>query len=71
MTRNVEGDKSKALAEAGAMLVQADMNDLDSLKKAVQGADFIFRRHGFPDSPIRRSRDGTRSQPLEGRRVDY
>jgi hypothetical protein len=38
----VERDKSKALAEAGATLVQADMSDLDSLKKAVQGADFIF-----------------------------
>lgn len=47
MTRNVEGDKSKALAEAGAMLVQADMNDLDSLKKAVQAADFIFGATDF------------------------
>jgi uncharacterized protein YbjT (DUF2867 family) len=42
VTRNVEAQKSKALAKAGAILVKADMNDLGSLKKAVQGADFIF-----------------------------
>lgn len=38
----MESAKSKALAKAGAALVHADMNDLNSLKKAVQGADFIF-----------------------------
>jgi len=42
VTRNVDSDKSRALAEAGANLVQSDMNDLDSLKEAVRGADFIF-----------------------------
>jgi uncharacterized protein YbjT (DUF2867 family) len=42
VTRNKESDKAKNLAEAGAKLIQADMDDLDSLKEAVKGAHFIF-----------------------------
>ncbi|TKA78401.1 hypothetical protein B0A49_02345 [Cryomyces minteri] len=42
VTRNPESDKSKKLAEAGLTLVQADMNNLASLKKAVKGAHYIF-----------------------------
>ena len=42
VTRNKTSDKAKALAAAGAELVQADMNDLESLKFAVEGASVIF-----------------------------
>lgn len=42
VTRNKESEKTKKLAEAGAKLIQADMEDLDALKKAVKGAHFIF-----------------------------
>ncbi|CZR68135.1 uncharacterized protein PAC_18034 [Phialocephala subalpina] len=42
VTRNKGSDKAKKLAEAGAKLVEADMNDLVPLKKAVKGANVIF-----------------------------
>jgi uncharacterized protein YbjT (DUF2867 family) len=38
LTRDVRSDKSKALAKAGAEIVAADLNDLDSIKKAFDGA---------------------------------
>ena len=42
LTRNVESDKAKALAEQGAEVVQADLDDVDSLKKAFAGADAAY-----------------------------
>ncbi len=36
VTRDKNSDKEKKLAEAGAKLVQADVNDLESLKRAVK-----------------------------------
>lgn len=38
ITRDVNSDKAKALAEAGAEVVAADADDLESLKKAFHGA---------------------------------
>ena len=38
LTRDVNSDKSKALAAAGAEVVAADVDDVESLKKAFKGA---------------------------------
>ena len=38
LTRNVNSDKAKELAELGAEVVAADVDNLESLKKAFQGA---------------------------------
>jgi uncharacterized protein YbjT (DUF2867 family) len=42
ITRNVDSDKAKALAEAGAEVVTADLDDVKSLKKAFEGAHGVF-----------------------------
>jgi uncharacterized protein YbjT (DUF2867 family) len=38
VTRTADSDKAKALAKAGAEIVQADIDDTDSLKRALEGA---------------------------------
>jgi len=42
LTRNVNSDKAKELAKAGAQVVAADLDDLDSLKRAFAGAHGAF-----------------------------
>ena len=42
LTRNVKSDKAKALAELGADLVEADLDDIESLKRALDGAYGTF-----------------------------
>jgi len=42
ITRDVNSDKAKALAEAGAEVVAADLDDVKSLKKAFEGAHGAF-----------------------------
>ncbi len=42
ITRNVNSEKAKALAKAGAEVVAADVDNADSLKKAFQGAYGAF-----------------------------
>ena len=42
ITRKVDSDKAKALADAGAEVVAADLDDLKSLKQAFQGAHGAF-----------------------------
>lgn len=42
ITRNTAGDKAKALAGAGAELVSADLDDVQSLTKAFKGAHGAF-----------------------------
>ena len=42
ITRNVNSDKAKALANMGAEVVAADLDNLDSLKKAFSGAYGVF-----------------------------
>ena len=42
ITRNVNSDKAKALADAGAEVVAADLDDVKSLRKAFEGAHGAF-----------------------------
>jgi len=42
ITRKTDGDKAKALAARGAEVVKADLDDVESLKKAFAGADAVF-----------------------------
>ena len=42
ITRDPSKDKAKALAAAGAEVVQADLDDVESLKKAFAGAHGVF-----------------------------
>jgi len=42
LTRSTQGDKAKALAEMGVDVVQADLDDLESLKRAFAGAYGVF-----------------------------
>src|SRR5215470_13072098 len=42
ITRKPEKDQSKALAAKGAQVVKADLDDVESLKKAFAGADAVF-----------------------------
>ena len=42
ITRNANSEKAKALAEAGAEVVTADLDDVGSLKQAFQGAHGAF-----------------------------
>lgn len=42
ITRNVNSDKAKALADAGAEVVAADLDDVKSLKQAFEGAHGAF-----------------------------
>jgi uncharacterized protein YbjT (DUF2867 family) len=47
LTRNVDSDKAKALAEKGAEVVAADIDDYESLKKAFTGAYGVFAVTNF------------------------
>jgi uncharacterized protein YbjT (DUF2867 family) len=42
ITRHADSDKAKALAKAGAEVVQADLDDAESLKRAFAGAYGVF-----------------------------
>ncbi len=42
ITRNVESDKAVALADAGAEVVAADLDDVASLERAFEGAHGVF-----------------------------
>ena len=42
LTRNVGSDKAKALAQAGAEVVAADVDDVESLERAFAGAHGVF-----------------------------
>ena len=47
ITRDTNKDKAKALAAAGAEVVSADLDDVDSLKKAFAGAHAVFAVTNF------------------------
>jgi uncharacterized protein YbjT (DUF2867 family) len=54
LTRNLKSDKAKALADAGAEMVEANVDDLDSVKQAFAGAYgaycvTFFWEHFSPD----------------------
>src|SRR5216110_1914935 len=42
ITRKIDGDKAKALAGRGAQVVNADLDDVESLKKAFAGAYGVY-----------------------------
>jgi uncharacterized protein YbjT (DUF2867 family) len=61
ITRNPGSDKARALAEAGAEVVEADVNDLDSLKNAFDGAYgafcvTFFWDHFSPETELEQAR---------------
>ncbi|OCB89796.1 NmrA-domain-containing protein [Sanghuangporus baumii] len=47
LTRNVDSQKAKALAARGVEIVRADLNDVESLKKAFEGAHGVFGLTNF------------------------
>ena len=47
VTRDTTKDKAKALAAAGAQVVQADLDDVESLKKAFAGAHGVYAVTNF------------------------
>jgi len=62
ITRDVNSEKAKALAEAGAEVVAADVDDLKSLKKAFEGAHgafcvTFFWEHMKPEKEISHARN--------------
>jgi uncharacterized protein YbjT (DUF2867 family) len=62
ITRNVDSDKAKALADAGAEVVAADLDDVKSLRKAFEGAHGAFCvtnfwEHFKPEKEISQARN--------------
>jgi len=62
ITRNVDSDKARALADAGAEVVAADLDDVKSLKQAFQGAHGAFCvtnfwEHFKPEKEISQARN--------------
>jgi uncharacterized protein YbjT (DUF2867 family) len=62
ITRNPDSDKAKALADAGADVVAADLDDVKSLKKAFEGAHGAFCvtnfwEHFKPEKEISQARN--------------
>jgi uncharacterized protein YbjT (DUF2867 family) len=62
ITRKVDSDKAKALADAGAEVVAADLDDVKSLKKAFEGAHGAFCvtnfwEHFKPEKEISQARN--------------
>ena len=57
LTRSVDSDKAKALADLGAEVVAADVDDLESIKQAFEGAYgaycvTFFWEHFSPDKEM-------------------
>ena len=62
ITRKVDSDKAKALADAGAEVVAADLDDVKSLKQAFEGAHGVFCvtnfwEHFKPEKEISQARN--------------
>jgi uncharacterized protein YbjT (DUF2867 family) len=62
ITRNVNSDKAKALADAGAEVVAADLDDAKSLKQAFEGTHGVFCvtnfwEHFKPEKEISQARN--------------
>jgi len=62
ITRNVNSDKARALADAGAEVVAADLDDVKSLRKAFEGAHGAFCvtnfwEHFKPEKEISQARN--------------
>jgi uncharacterized protein YbjT (DUF2867 family) len=66
ITRNVNSDKAKGLADAGAEVVAADLDDMKSLKQAFEGAHGAFCvtnfwEHMKPEKEISQARNMARA----------
>jgi uncharacterized protein YbjT (DUF2867 family) len=62
LTRKVDSDKAKALAKLGAQVVAADLDDLESLRRAFEGAYGAFCitnfwEHFSPDKEIAQAKN--------------
>jgi uncharacterized protein YbjT (DUF2867 family) len=62
ITRNPDSEKARALAEAGAEVVQADLDDVDSLRRAFEGAYGAycvtnFWEHFSPEKELQQARN--------------
>jgi uncharacterized protein YbjT (DUF2867 family) len=55
VTRNPKGDKARTLAERGVEVVHEDLEDVDSVQAAFDGAAaaFAMTTHDGPDGPKR------------------
>ena len=61
ITRNINSDKAKTLSDAGAEVVAADMDDIESLKKGFMGAFGVYGVTNFWEhfSPQKETQQGT------------
>ncbi len=71
VTRDPSSDKAKALEESGAEVVKADIDDFDSVKKALNGAygAFLvtfFWDHFSPEKEINQARELAKAVKQEG-----
>lgn len=71
VTRDPSSDKAKALAESGAEVVEADIDDFDSVKKAMNGAYgaylvTFFWDHFSPEKEINQARELAKAAKQEG-----
>jgi len=71
ITRNVESDKARALAEAGAEMVAADLDDVESLERAFAGAYGAFCvtnfwEHFSPEKELQQARNLARAAKSAG-----
>ncbi|MBV6458451.1 MAG: hypothetical protein HONBIEJF_01579 [Fimbriimonadaceae bacterium] len=60
LTRNPSGDAARSLAQAGTEVVAADLEDVDSLKRAFEGAHGVFGvtnfwEHFSPETELRQA----------------
>ena len=71
LTRNVTSDKAKALANAGAEVVRADLDDEESLERAFAGAHGVFCvtnfwEHFSPEKELAQARNMARATKAAG-----
>ena len=59
ITRDPNKDKARALAAQGADVVKADLDDVESLKKAFAGAYGVYWRDQLLGALLRRERKGS------------
>ena len=62
LTRDVNSDKAKALAKLGAEVVAADVDDVESLKRAFQGAYGAYCVTFYLGAPFAGEGDSQRHQ---------
>lgn len=64
VTRNPDQPSSQALAARGVQIYQGDVNDTETIKLVIQGADVVFGNTVFSDAPLNpQSPDWNRLKP--------